>query len=74
MRYMTPHSIQNGQRERRLSIDMTVRLPMASRKSSCRTPDWNLKCRERISVRAAFASSAHSCTLSHTKCVSVLFL
>jgi hypothetical protein len=52
-----------------LSTDTTVRLPMASRKSSCRTPDWNLERRERISVRAVFASSAHSCTRSPTKCV-----
>ncbi|SRR5258706_5531945 len=57
-----------------LSADTTVRPPMASQKSSCRTPDWNLKRRERISVRAAFASFAHSCTHSSTKCVSGLFL
>ena len=54
--------------------DTTVRLHMASRKSSCRTPVWDLKRRERISLRVAFASSVHSCTLLCMKCVSILFL
>jgi hypothetical protein len=45
---------------------------MASRRSSCRTPDWNRERRARTSVRAACASSAVCSTRSPTKCVDAL--
>lgn len=56
------------------SIDTTAKHLMASRKSSCKTPDWSPKRREKTSVRVVCASSAHCSTLSPMKYVWILLL